>query len=453
MTRLPLVGHTHPAQIVAWHRGTAITLAHFLSDVNHLVSQLPARQYLFNMCTDRYRFTVGLAAAVLTGKVSLLPSTHTPEMVRQMQVFAPDVFCLHDTSHCSIALPQLQFPDLPEWPERHDAPGTDCAAPMIDSEQLIAIVFTSGSTGTPVPHHKYWGPVLQSIESEAERIGFSDFTETCTVVGTVPPQHMYGFESTVLIALQSGHALSGAQPFYPADIVTALEAVPVPRILVSTPVHLRMLLESGLELPEVALVLSATAPLSLQLAHDVEARFNAPLQEIYGSTETGTIATRRPTQTVEWRLFSGVKFNQNENQTTASGGHVIQPIVMNDVIELTHTDCFLLHGRMADMINIAGKRSSLANLNHLLNAIPGVLDGAFYMPDDESPDHVVRLVACVVAPTLTSQQLLTTLREHLDPVFLPRPLLLVAALPRNSTGKLPREALSTMIHAQLGHPS
>lgn len=453
MTRLPLVGHTHPDQIVAWHRGSAITLAHFLSDVNHLANQLPSRQCLFNMCTDRYRFTVGLAAAVLTGKVSLLPSTHTPEMVRQMQAFAPDVFCLHDTSHCSIALPQIRYPELPESPECNAVNGTGSAIPMIDSEQLIAIVFTSGSTGTPVPHHKYWGPVLQSIESEAGRIGLSDHATACTVVGTVPPQHMYGFESTVLIALQSGHALSGAQPFYPADIVTALEAVPVPRILVSTPVHLRMLLESGLELPEVTLVLSATAPLSKQLAHAVEARFNAPLQEIYGSTETGTIATRRPTQTLEWRLFNGVEFSQQGDQTTASGGHVIQPIIMNDVIELTHDHCFLLHGRKADMINIAGKRSSLAHLNHLLNAIPGVLDGAFYMPDDESPDHVVRLVACVVAPTLTAQQLSTTLREHIDPVFLPRPLLLVAALPRNSTGKLPREALTAMIHAQLGNPS
>lgn len=450
MTRLPLVGHSHPDQIVAWHRGRAITLARFLWDVTHLAKQFPARQHVFNMCTDRYRFTVGLSAAVVTGKVSLLPSTHTPEMVRQMQAFAPDVFCLHDTAHCSVALPQLRYPELPELTTVMDA---GQAVPLVDSGQLIAIVFTSGSTGTPVPHYKYWGPLRQSIQSEAERIGWPEDATACTVVGTVPPQHMYGFESTVLIALQSGHALSGAQPFYPADIVTALEAVPGPRILVSTPVHLRMLLESGLGLPEVALVLCATAPLSMQLAHAVEARFNAPLQEIYGSTETGTIATRRPTKALEWRLFDGVRFSQHEDQTTASGGHVLEPILMNDVIELTQDDCFLLHGRKADMINMAGKRSSLAHLNHLLNAIPGVLDGAFYMPDEESHDHVVRLVACVVAPTLTVQHLMTALREHIDPVFLPRPLLLVSALPRNSTGKLPREALTHMIQAQLDHPA
>lgn len=447
MIRLPLVGHTRPDQIVAWHQGRAITVARFLSDIYALANQLPPRQYLLNMCGDRYRFAVGLAAAIVSGKVSLLPSTHTPEMVRQMQAFAPDVFCLHDTPNCSIALPQFCYP------EPSAAVSVDAVVPMIDSEQLIAVVFTSGSTGTPVPHQKYWGALVQSVLAEAERIGLSDRAPAHTVVGTVPPQHMYGFESTVLIALLSGHALSSAHPFYPADIVAALEEMPVPRILVSTPVHLRMLLDSGLKLPEVAQILSATAPLSLHLAQEVEARFSAPLQEIYGCTETGTLATRRPTQTAEWRLFAGVKLSRQEELVTASGGHVAQPIVLNDVIEPTHDDCFLLHGRTAEMINIAGKRSSLAHLNHLLNAIAGVVDGAFYMPDGMSHDHVVRLAACVVAPTLTAPQVLSALREHIDPVFFPRPLIFVEALPRNSTGKLPHEALKNLIQTHLGDRS
>lgn len=443
MSRLPLLGHTDPDQIVAWHLGQAITVARFLSDVNDLANQFPSGQHLLNMCADRYRFTVGLAAALVSGKVSLLPSTHTPETIRQMQAFAPDVFCLHDALNCSIDLPQFRYPEVPA------TLGDDRAIPMIDSEQLVAVVFTSGSTGTPVPHQKYWGPLVQSVLAEAERLGLTATARPHSVVGTVPPQHMYGFESTVLIALLSGHALSGAQPFYPADIVAALEEVPVPRILVSTPVHLRMLLDAELKAPQVALVLSATAPLSLPLAHALEAHFDTQLQEIYGCTETGTIATRRPTQTPEWRLFAGLKLSSDGEVVTASGGHVIRPIVLNDVIELTQDNGFLLHGRTAEMINIAGKRSSLAHLNHVLNAIDGVIDGAFYMPDGASHDHVIRLSACVVAPTLNAQHILTALRAHLDPVFLPRPLLFVPALPRNSTGKLPHDALKNLIQAQL----
>jgi acyl-coenzyme A synthetase/AMP-(fatty) acid ligase len=131
----------------------------------------------------------------------------------------------------------------------------------------------------------------------------------------------------------------------------------------------------------------------------------------------------------------------------ACGGHVETSIVMNDLIEPVTDEYFLLHGRIADLVNIAGKRHSLASLNHLLNTIPGVVDGAFYMPDDAGDEHIARLAACVVAPGMDAPQLLAALREHIDPVFLPRPLLFVDALPRNRTGKLPRAVLQALFQA------
>lgn len=133
----------------------------------------------------------------------------------------------------------------------------------------------------------------------------------------------------------------------------------------------------------------------------------------------------------------------------AEGGHVEASTPLNDIIALTDSNHFLLHGRTQDLINIAGKRSSLANLNHHLNAIKGVIDGAFYMPDEHSHDHVTRLSACVVAPTLSASALLAALRLRIDSVFLPRPLLFVETLPRNATGKLPREALKNLFASSL----
>jgi len=52
--------------------------------------------------------------------------------------------------------------------------------------------------------------------------------------------------------------------------------------------------------------------------------------------------------------------------------------------------------------------------------------------------------ACVVAPELDAPRLLAALRERIDPVFLPRPLLFLESLPRNGTGKLPRTALHAL---------
>jgi len=438
MAAYPLLSHTSLSDTVAWRGNTPVPVAQFLRDAAYLAERLPAGRHVLNVCRDRYRFAVGLAAAMMTGKVSLLPPTHTPETVQQLQRYAADVFCLHDSEQCDIALPQLLYPAIPA------AFPPETRIPQIDADQVVAIVFTSGSTGMPMPHPKTWGGLVRNVRAQAEQLGL--MPGVChAIVGTVPPQHMYGFESTVLLPLQSANALCSAQPFYPANICETLEAVTMPRLLVSTPLHLRMLLEAGLPLPRVEMVLSATAMLSPQLAQTVESGFDAPLLEIYGCTETGQIATRRTTQMLEWCLFPNVQLVAREDGVWAEGGHVERPVALNDKIELAGAGRFLLHGRLQDLINIAGKRCSLAHLNIQLTAIPGVVDGAFYMPDEVSHDHVTRLAACVVAPGMDAKTLLNALRERIDPVFLPRPLLFVDALPRNSTGKLPREALKNLI--------
>jgi acyl-coenzyme A synthetase/AMP-(fatty) acid ligase len=447
MSSLPLVSHDYPDSIIAWRADGAVTLRQFLSEVDQLAAGFPAGGHLLNMCSDRYRFSVGLAAAIVAGKVSLLPSTHTLGVIRQIRDFAPDVFCLTDSDSCPVDLPQHRYPVMGVSQHR------TFAIPRIDNKQCVAVLFTSGSTGAPQPHAKNWGTLVGCVQAEVTRLELAR-NPPCTIVGTVPPQHMYGFESTVLMAWHNGHALSHAQPFYPADICHALAAVPAPRVLVSSPVHLRALLDAELALPEIDRVVSATAPLSIQLARKVEARCNAPVLEIYGSTETGQIASRRPTQGAEWRLFPGIKWVIEGDSVRACGGHVETSIAMNDVIEPVTDEYFLLHGRISDLVNIAGKRHSLAGLNHLLNSIPGVRDGAFYMPDDAGDDRITRLAACVVAPGLDAPQLLAALRVHIDPVFLPRPLLLVDALPRNSAGKLPRAALQALFQRRStqGHP-
>lgn len=444
MFSFPLITHPQANSVFAWRNGEPISAAQFLSDVAALVRLLPAGRHMLNACADRYRFAVGLAAALVSQKICLLPSTQTPEVIRQMQHFASDVFCLTDVADCAVALPQLHYPDVPAQLEPH----ARYAVPQIPASQLVAYVFTSGSTGVPVPHAKTWGALVANVQAEAQLCKLDD-GRAHTVIGTVPPQHMYGFESTVLIVMQSANAMFTGSSFYPADICQAIESVPRPRALVSTPVHMKSILGAELPLPSVDLIVSATAPLSAALAQELETRFKAPLLEIYGSTETGQIAIRQSTQTAEWQLFANLGLEQRDGVTWIYGGHVEKPTPMNDVIEYVGNNRFLLHGRMADLVNIAGKRNSLAYLNLQLTSIPGVADGAFYMPD-ETIDGVTRLWAFAVAPALSTSAILAALRERIDPAFLPRPLVLVESLPRNATGKLPREALRALaeLHAK-----
>ncbi len=385
---------------------------------------------------------MGLAACVLARKICLLPPTRTPEVIRQLVVFAPDVCCLTDEEECDIALPQVL---VPQQPSAGAGTGSSWRVPEIDADQAAAYVFTSGSTGVPVPYPKTWGKLVRCVRDGAARLGFAD-GRSHAVLATVPPQHMYGFESSVLLALHSGGALCAERPFYPADVCGALDALPRPRSLVSTPIHLRALLASAAALPPADLIVSATAPLSRELASEAEQRFQAPLLEIYGSTESGQLATRRTARDEEWQLWPGVCLTLEEGRAWARGGHLEQPTPMCDELVPIDAARFLLGGRLGDLVNIAGKRSSLSYLTHQLNSIEGVADGVFFFPEEPHPSQagVARVAAAVVAPGLDAARLTEALRRRIDPVFLPRPLLLVARLPRNSTGKLPREALRSL---------
>ena len=347
MKQIPLLGHTSVEAIFAYRANGAVRVRDFLADVEDLAALFPAGKHMLNVCQDRYHFTVGLAAGLVSGKVSLQPSSQASETLRQIKTACPDVFCLCDGDFDHLDLPRLDFPKLAAV-----NPGNEAKIPLICADFEAVQLFTSGSTGSPVAHGKSWGRLVLNGRAEALRLGL--LKQPHNIVGTVPAQHSYGFESTVLLALHGTSPVWAGKPFYPQDIVAALNAVPAPRLLVTTPFHLAALLAAGLDLPAVDMLLSATASLSAQLAADAEARFKAPLYEIYGSTESGQLASRRTTADPAWELLPGVALEQVDGQSIAHGEHVEGRVPLSDLIEILSDGRFILHGRHADLINIAG---------------------------------------------------------------------------------------------------
>jgi acyl-coenzyme A synthetase/AMP-(fatty) acid ligase len=420
---------------LAWRGTEPISRRQYLADVHAMSALLPASGPMLNITADRYRFAVGLGAAMLRGHTNLLPPNHTPDIVARLHSLFPSTYCVADDTARQWRLPTIVVPQI------HACVRGELEVPQVDGNALTAQVLTSGSTGDPMPHAKQWSLLARNVEAGSQRLARHmnrpDLAGV-TLVATVPAQHMYGFESTVLIALLGGAAFETERPFYPADIARALERAPRPRMLVTTPFHLKTLLDSGVELPPIDLTVCATAPLSPQLAARAEAALAAPLMEIYGCTEAGQVATRRTTAGAEWRTYDGLFLQGDGERSVISGGHVPQPTVLADVLEVIDTQRFRLLGRSNDLINIAGKRSSLSHLNYHLNSIPGVRDGAFWLPhdSDENDATVVRLMAFVVAPDVSADAIVAALRERVDAAFLPRPVLHVPALPREPTGKL-----------------
>jgi acyl-coenzyme A synthetase/AMP-(fatty) acid ligase len=435
---IPFLGHGDHSAVLAWRGDRPVRVSDFLSDLAVVSGALPDRPFLVNLCADRYRFAVGLAAALVREQVSLLPSAHTPELLRQLKGRYAGLYALCDGGIRTDVVEMIHYPDT-------DLTVSAAEVPAFPPSRDAAIAFTSGSTGEPTPHLKSWGRLALGAAHEAQCLGLA---AGVTLVGTVPPQHMYGLESTVLLPLLNGLALHAGRPFYPADIRVALERIPEQRVLVTTPVHLRALLAEERELPRLELILCATAPLSAEMAAEAEERYRAPVREIFGFTEAGMVATRRTTQGSQWHALPGVRLWRDRDGVRVGGGHVQTDVAFTDLVALEDAHTFSLQGRSADLVNIAGKRSSVAYLNQQLLAIEGVDDGVFFFPDGPQ-ESITRLIAFVVAPRLSRDALMSALRARIDPAFLPRPLYYVDALPRATTGKLSREALARL--AQTGH--
>ncbi|MCC6139945.1 MAG: AMP-binding protein [Nitrospira sp.] len=442
MPDAPLIGPYSPDGILAWEADGPRTARQFLSDVSRLADSLPDRPAVLNLLSSRYEFLVGFAAALLRGQLTLLPQSRALQTLRRIAGDYRESYCLTNRDEPvegieSVAL--QRHGSLAGWPKR---------IPQIPLDQVAAVAFTSGSTGQPMPNKKTWGALTAVAWATGARLGLKA-SAPASVVATVPHQHMFGLEASVMLPIMHGWVMHAGRPLFPADIRDALADVEGARILVTTPLHLRACVTEGLRVPPVGLILSATAPLPRSLAQEAERHFQTEVHEIFGFAEAGSVAERRTVAGDHWRLLDGVRLvrDQQDQQDLqgrmawkAQASYLPAAIRVPDRIVVEADGRFIVHGREADQVNIAGHRVSLGDLNQKLLAIDGVQDGVFFLPD-EGAEFVTRLIACVVAPGKTVEDIQQALRTRIDPVFLPRPLLLVPRLPRNETGKLPREAL------------
>ncbi|WP_243040445.1 AMP-binding protein [Dyella sedimenti] len=442
---LPLLAAGHPQRTVAWRHGEAIGAGRFLAHVRAVADQLPPAATAVNLCEDRYAFLVAFCAIALRGQANLLPSSRAPQAVAEVMAIHPGCYAVGELV---LDNPPPHYRHLPLLAEPHAVDDGDLAVPPIPADQVVAIGYTSGSTGAPKGTSKTWGSFHASNAGNLRAL-HAQVGKGFQVVATVPPQHMYGVEMSVLLPLLDEVSVHAGRPFFPADVAAALAQVPMPRVLVTTPVHLRALIESGVALPPLAALVSATAPMPVALAQAAEARYGAPLLEVFGSTETCVFASRRAAADEPWTLYEGVQLHPQPDGTQIRAPQLEQPMTLADIVTLHDGGRrFRLRGRHADMLEIAGKRASLGDLTHRLLAVPGVKDGVVFQLDDGDALGVQRIAALAVAPELSEHAILDALRQAVDPVFLPRPLKRVDALPRNETGKLPRAALLALLEGR-----
>lgn len=397
-----------------------------------------------NLCNSRVSFLVTWLAALRNRCLLILPPSSGDADLAAVLAASVRPVVVADDSHTvpSVWRDNARcIPCQPEWRPGHATARELAWQPAWDDTAVL--LHTSGSTGVPVAQprtlrHLATGALVLGAHLSSDIDGGLQSIER--IVCSVPPQHMFGLESSVMLPLVHAIPVLEGRPLLPADVRDAFAASP-PSAWVATPLHLRSLVRTGGAMLNCSVVIASTMPLPQALARQTEDLVGAPVLEIYGSTETGAMAMRRTACETQWSPVRGVTLASSDAGAGIQvwGSHFASPVTLLDQLDIDSSGRFTLLGRQADLIKIAGRRASIAGLNSLLEELPGLEEGVFYLPATDQP--TARLCLIHSGPALDRAAMDQWLRARIDPVFLPRTLIRVDRLPRDDNGKLPRHAL------------
>jgi acyl-coenzyme A synthetase/AMP-(fatty) acid ligase len=432
--------NTSNTAVFAVCNGKVISYECFWRHVSIMSTLLPKHAYLINYCEDRYLFCVTLFSAALNGSITLLPPSKSSGIVVELEREYGPLCAISDQPLSGFLIDQTVV-NLEMLENKTETTGlSESQNFTLNLQQVIVIAFTSGSTGRPKAQLKHWGGFIDCAQRAIQQLGLEN--QQLAMLSTTPPQHMFGLETSVIWPYISNLVLVNQRPFYPEDIRLAVQSMPYPVVLCSTPTHLRACVRSAGEWSNLAAIICSTAPLSPALATEIEAVMGAELHELYGSTETLSYASRRTVDQTLWTLYPGVKLETQAKATRLNATYLQQPVLLDDVFDIQSDGQFKVIGRATDLIKIGGKRASISELNQRLQAISGIADGCFFRIEHSDVDQRLGIVVVTDHKTET---IIAELKLHLDEVFLPRVVYYTKIIPRNSVGKLLDSELKKLI--------
>ena len=309
---------------------------------------------------------------------------------------------------------------------------------MRDPDKPFLSLFTGGSTGKP----KVWSKTPRNLLAEAFYLRDKyDITSRDLLASSVPPHHIYGLLFSVLLPLLA-HARVLPEVFaFPQEIISTVNRQKV-TVLISVPVHYRSLKVENLSLPSLRMAFSSSGVLNRADAAFFLKKTGLGITEIYGSTETGGIASRNMTENTEsWLAADVVSWRLSGKRLAVKSDFVSGEMerdmdgfcVTGDEVQPDKNNRFMLLGRADGIVKVAGKRVDLLEVQNKIQTLPLVRDVVVIgLPAEKGRENII---AALVACDLTESQLRKMMLEKLEPYAMPRRIKIVPHITRTATGK------------------
>ncbi|MBJ7222266.1 MULTISPECIES: AMP-binding protein [unclassified Brenneria] len=430
-----------PQRIVADNGAQAFTLGRLKRQVAALCQQLLGRNELrWALCfEDSYFFTVGLLAALHAGKVPVVPG-HCRQSVLQEQ--ADEFDALLTDAALNLNCPVLTVTASEQC--------GGAALPEIADDACI-VLFTSGSTGKPRQVVKPVRCLDEESRWLAQRWG--DRLQECCVIASVTHQHLYGLTFRIWLPMALGLCFDSRAVLYTEQLAAR---DPQRRyVFISSPAFLRRI-DRSLKAPTCRLIVSAGGALPWVNAEAAISWFSTPVDEIYGSTETGVLAWRtRKAENTPWRLFAGVSLLPDEQDNWWARSALIPHPAgqkLDDKLAFDDAGNFQLCGRHDRVVKIEDKRISLSEIERRLLELPEIAD-AVALQITRTERSGIGVVLVLTSADLAAdlprlkRQWRHELHNWLEPLAMPRFWRVVDVIPHNSQSKRAWPQIQALFHA------
>ena len=340
----------------------------------------------------------------------------------------------------------------------------------LGTDDLAAILYTSGTTGRPKGAMLTHGNLLSNAETLLAAWGWRDDD---VLLHALPIYHVHGLFVAIHCVLLSGTAMWFLPSF---NLDQVIERLPESTVMMGVPTYyIRLLKHEGFNRDVVSnmrLFISGSAPLSEQTFHQFHDRTGHRILERYGMSET-IMNTSNPLEGERVAGTVGFALPDIEIQITNAGGEVL-PVETVGQIEVRGPNVFKgywnkpektaeeftnegffktgdmafkdregrisIVGREKDLVISGGLNVYPAEVETLIDEIEGVEETAVIgVPHPDFGEGVVAVIKSNEPVSL--EQVRNHLREKLAAYKHPKAIVRVEDLPKNAMGKIQKNVL------------
>lgn len=277
-------------------------------------------------------------------------------------------------------------------------------------------VRSSGTTSAPKPVHHTRACLEAEVASWCALL-----PEAARVLSMIPPHHLYGLVWTVLWPGAMGIPVLDCRRWSPEDWWQNLCCGDV---IVAVPVQWAQLVRTVGRFPSNITGVTSAGELSAATWKQTLEQGLLAMHEIYGSTETGGVASRsHHTQP----LTLAPHWHGREDELAS---------VLPDRIELIAPRQFVLAGRKDSCIKIAGHLVDLDFVRKCIIAMEGVEDCQVRSSGEGESIEIEALIVTAHLPAELRPAIQFALAERLPSVAVPRKLVFRKQAPRDGLGKI-----------------